>query len=478
MSDLERFYGTGEKNRAGQSLEEFLAGYNPRKYDCPSSTTDIIVVRCREKLERWGQPMQVLMVKRGNHPSIGFWATPGGFVEMRENLEDAAARELEEETGVKGLPLEQLMTWGNYDRDPRWRVITTSFLALVEGDIPVKAGDDAADALWMDVELTREGASMGSVGEKDKADPREEIWNLQLGNGKHGIRIGARVRLSRSGHPLLDGEKYEIVESDGIAVDHGCLIVQALLHLKARLERHQEMEQESKRNKVVVVTGGAHGIGKAIAEAFLAEGAAVEVIDKAAGDHYVGDIGNRDVLEAFAGYVIGKHGRVDVLVNNALPLMKGIDRCTYEEFQYAMAVGVTAPFYLTKLLAPHFAAGASVVNISSSRDRMSQPQTESYTAAKGGIAALTHAMAMSLAGKARVNSISPGWIDTGYRVYDGPDAVQQPAGRVGNPDDIANMVLFLCSEKAGFITGENICIDGGMTRQMIYHGDWGWKLEP
>ena len=157
--------------------------------------------------------------------------------------------------------------------------------------------------------------------------------------------------------------------------------------------------------------------------------------------------------------------------------MKGIDECSYEEFEYALKVGVTAPFYMVKLLKNHLAEGASIVNISSSRDRMSQPQTESYTAAKGGIAALTHALAVSLAGKARVNSISPGWIDTDYKVYEGPDAYQQPAGRVGNPLDIANMVFFLCSEKAGFITGENICIDGGMTRQMIYHGDCGWKLE-
>ena len=109
---------------------------------------------------------------------------------------------------------------------------------------------------------------------------------------------------------------------------------------------------------------------------------------------------------------------------------------------------------------------------------MSQPQTESYTAAKGGIAALTHAMAVSFAGKVRVNSISPGWIDNAYHVYDGPDALQQPSGRVGNPMDIANMVMFLCSDKAGFITGENICIDGGMTRLMIYHDDHGWKYEP
>jgi NAD(P)-dependent dehydrogenase (short-subunit alcohol dehydrogenase family) len=175
--------------------------------------------------------------------------------------------------------------------------------------------------------------------------------------------------------------------------------------------------------------------------------------------------------------VVERFGRVDYLVNNALPVMLGIDTCSYEQFQYALSVGVTAPFYLSKLFLPHFAEGAAIVNISSSRDRMSQPQTESYTAAKGGIAALTHALAVSLAGKVRVNSISPGWIDTTGTFYDGPDAIQQPVGRVGNPMDIANMVLYLCSDKAGFITGENICIDGGMTRQMIYHGDNGWKLE-
>ncbi|MBP1548183.1 MAG: SDR family oxidoreductase, partial [Oscillospiraceae bacterium] len=171
------------------------------------------------------------------------------------------------------------------------------------------------------------------------------------------------------------------------------------------------------------------------------------------------------------------YGRIDFLVNNALPITKGINECSYEDFEYALRVGVTAPFYLSKLFAPYFRDGSSIINISSSRDRMSQPQTESYTAAKGGIASLTHALAVSLSGRVRVNSISPGWIDTSYKKYDGPDASQQPAGRVGNPLDIAEMVMFLCSDKAGFITGENICIDGGMTRLMIYHGDNGWKLE-
>ena len=239
------------------------------------------------------------------------------------------------------------------------------------------------------------------------------------------------------------------------------------------------------KDKVIVVTGGAQGIGKAIAESFTKEGAKVCIIDiqkepkgEAYYDYYYeGDISKQEVLESFADGIISDYGKVDYLINNAIPITRGIDECSYEEFQYALAVGVTAPFYLSKLLMNNFSAGAVIINIASSRDRMSQPQTESYTAAKGGISALTHALAVSLSGKVRVNSISPGWIDTDYTVYEGPDAAQQPAGRVGNPMDIANMVLFLCSDKAGFITGENICIDGGMTKLMIYHGEHGWKLE-
>ena len=230
--------------------------------------------------------------------------------------------------------------------------------------------------------------------------------------------------------------------------------------------------------KIAVITGGAHGIGRAIADAFTREGAVIHIIDRQPGDWFVGDVSDRKTLERFSETVIAQSGHVDFLINNALPLMKGIGECSWEEFSYALAVGVTAPFYLTKLLMPHFAPGASVINIASSRDRMSQPQTESYSAAKGGIAALTHAMAISLAGKARVNSISPGWIDTTGSSITGADALQQPAGRVGKPADIAELALFLCSEKAGFITGENICVDGGMTRLMIYHGEYGWEFTP
>ena len=231
------------------------------------------------------------------------------------------------------------------------------------------------------------------------------------------------------------------------------------------------------QNKIVVITGAAQGIGRCIRQEFEKAGATVCVIDIQENDYFQGDLSDKDTLERFAAKVIADHGHVDYLINNAAPLFRGIDHASYEDFQQALAVGVTAPFYLTKLFVPHFAPDACIINISSSRDRMSQPQSETYTAAKGGISALTHALAVSLSGRVRVNSISPGWIDNDYQVYEGPDATQQPAGRVGNPLDIANMVLFLCSDKAGFITGENICIDGGMTRQMVYHGEHGWTLD-
>lgn len=230
LEKLDRFYGTGECNRAGESLEAFLEKYNPKKYDCPSNTVDMVVVRCQEKYRQWGQPIKVLMIKRSNHPSIGYWAVPGGFVELREDMDRAAARELEEETGVRGLPLQQLRTWGSYDRDPRWRVITTSYLALVEGELPVKAGDDAADALWMDAELTQEAEAEPG----DETGHTAEIWRLVLTNAERHIAVSARVKYSCRTAGILPQEKYELLESDGIAVDHGCIITQALLYLRKR----------------------------------------------------------------------------------------------------------------------------------------------------------------------------------------------------------------------------------------------------
>lgn len=230
VENLERFYGTGERDSAGRTLEEFLEEYDARKYDTPANTADIVVVRCQKELTSFEQPLQVLMVKRSNHPSIGFWATPGGFVEMKEDLYTGAARELEEETGIQNLPLMQLSTWGAYDRDPRWRVITTSFVALVEGDIPVQAGDDAADAAWMDVSLTREE----DLEIKEKPE-KKEIWKLELSNKEKEISLSARVEVTHSAHRLLSQTSYHLLECEGIAVDHGCIITEALLYLKKQL---------------------------------------------------------------------------------------------------------------------------------------------------------------------------------------------------------------------------------------------------
>ena len=231
------------------------------------------------------------------------------------------------------------------------------------------------------------------------------------------------------------------------------------------------------KSKIAVVTGGAQGIGKAICEAFREQGITVCTIDLQDNGYFVGDIADEQVLRRFAAKVIADHGAIDYLINNACLSRGGLNTCSYDDFNYVLRIGVTAPFYLTQLFQNHFNLGASIVNISSTRHLMSQADTESYTAAKGGITALTHAMAVTLAGKARVNAISPGWIDTTGTTFSGSDAGQHPAGRVGNPADIVNAVLFLCDPKNSFITGENITIDGGMTKLMVYHNDFGWRYQ-
>ena len=247
-------------------------------------------------------------------------------------------------------------------------------------------------------------------------------------------------------------------------------------------------------NKVCIITGAANGIGRSIAQAFQREGASIAFIDtdtdngqalldeisddKSRHYFYHGSVGKEEDLREFIDQVIKRFGKVDYLVNNACYSNKGLlSGCSYEEFNEVLRVGVTAPYYLAMLLKDHFHEGASIVNISSTRANMSQKDTESYSAAKGGISSLTHAMAMSLSGTARVNSISPGWIDTiNAENFSESDRLQHPSQRVGIPEDIARVVLFLCDQKSDFINGENITVDGGMSKKMIYDGDENWSL--
>lgn len=254
-------------------------------------------------------------------------------------------------------------------------------------------------------------------------------------------------------------------------------------------------------NKTCVVTGGANGIGLCIVNEFAKRGVRVAFIDldKEAGGKvlahikanggdglfFCGDIAEEATLESFAAEVIKTYGRVDFLINNACLSRKGIiSGCSYEDFNYVLKVGVTAPYMLSRLFSDHFGKDGAIVNISSTRASMSQKDTESYSAAKGGISALTHALAVSLAGKVRVNSISPGWIDVSanydvnYEARHSPaDKFQHPVQRVGRPLDIARAVMFLCDEDNSFITGENITVDGGMAKLMIYSGDNGWEYD-
>lgn len=230
------------------------------------------------------------------------------------------------------------------------------------------------------------------------------------------------------------------------------------------------------KNKVVVVTGDGHGIGLATRKAFEAAGARVYGIDLNPGSFYQGDIGQPAVLQKFVESILKNESKIDVLVNNALPLSVGIHNGSLSEFNDALQVGVVAPFYLTQLLLNHFNPGSSIINLSSTRAFQSQAETESYAAAKGAITALTHSLAISLSKEQiRVNAIAPGWIDTYQHSFSGSDVSQHPSKKVGVPEDIAELILFLASNKASFINGQTITVDGGMSKLMIYHNDQGWS---
>lgn len=228
VEDITAFYGTGEKNQAGQSLEEFLEAYDPYRYKTPSCTTDAVVFSCRGQLDYTLEGLKLLLIKRSNHPSIGFWALPGGFIELEEDLDDTARRELQEETGVENLAMEQIAVYGDFDRDPRARVITTAYMALVdEKAVCVKAGDDAADALWCNVSLKR-------MEEKECSGDVTTRYELHFWNVEKGLDTKAEVIHTRK-KGLIREEKFSVEERGLIAADHAAIVAQAMVILESRL---------------------------------------------------------------------------------------------------------------------------------------------------------------------------------------------------------------------------------------------------
>ena len=249
------------------------------------------------------------------------------------------------------------------------------------------------------------------------------------------------------------------------------------------------------QGRTVLVTGGAQGIGKAIAKTALARGLQVLIVDRdqAAGQETISELGAQgeirfqdadvaqesDVQRMIQG-ALDHFGRLDYLVNNAgIMIRKPVTELSYAEWRQVLSVNLDSIFLAAKYATPYLRAqGGAMVNIASTRGLMSEPDTEAYSASKGGIIALTHALAISLGPAVRVNCISPGWIEVSEWKKQAQrhapnlrpeDQAQHPAGRVGRPEDVASMVMYLLSEEAGFITGANFVLDGGMTRKMIYY---------
>ncbi|MFU8792768.1 MAG: SDR family oxidoreductase [Acholeplasmataceae bacterium] len=242
-----------------------------------------------------------------------------------------------------------------------------------------------------------------------------------------------------------------------------------------------------------LITGGSNGIGRYLVKSLVNLGHHVIFIDcdedqgldlmAELDNHLVtfiySDLKEESAINAISRNIADLNIKIDTIIHNAMISKGGIFDATYEDFIDVMKVGLAAPFYLTKILLPYLNNDANIINMASTRAFQSQKNTEAYSAAKGGLIALTHALSVSLAGVARVNSISPGWIDTHHPIdqSDPFDDSQHPSKRRGIPQDILKAVLYISDKENTFLNGENITIDGGMSKVMIYHKDEGWKKD-
>lgn len=228
-----KFEGTGEKNAGGMTLQEFLEAYDPKKYDSPCSTVDNLIFEAPATQIAAGNPVpdRVLLIKRRNHPSIGWWALPGGFVEFREDLDTAAARELAEETGLTNLAEEQMKTYGDVGRDPRTRIITTAYIALVPDDsVREKAGDDAKDAGWFTIERRK-------LSEREEKGLHTENWELILRMTDRDVTTNTEIEVTERTDSFFKNRQYRVVKTDLLAADHGAVILEGLDYIAAKARR-------------------------------------------------------------------------------------------------------------------------------------------------------------------------------------------------------------------------------------------------
>jgi len=239
--------------------------------------------------------------------------------------------------------------------------------------------------------------------------------------------------------------------------------------------------QEAQKSKVAIVTGGSLGIGQGICQALAHEGYVVYVMDRVAlqeSDNIIafyGDVADISARDAFLDFVLSKHSTLDLVVHNAMRFIPGVvSNTSIQHFEESLAMGISAPYHFALRLKDVMNEGSSFIHILSTRAFQSQKDNEAYSAAKGGLYSLTHALANSLGPRIRVNAIAPGWIDTKDSPLSSADHLQHTAGRVGTIADVVNAVMFLSSEQAAFIQGQTLVVDGGMSKRMIYHNDDAW----